>query len=193
MERMGEEAWRQREMRDGCDSGSGRAALHCVKLIDCGDAGRPGYMREQELAWAIGGCCARAPCQACGASFAWRRLCPLSSGAVVALSTCHLRFAHAAANLYREGYLSVMKLRFSRGDCGGARWMQTNSSKQVAESVGRAVGRDRHVWLLGEEATQSTWQRAVVGMHGLGVGVADVDGREMDLGVGGDGVGAGRR
>jgi hypothetical protein len=71
--------------------------------------------------------------------------------------------------------------------------MQTNSSKQVAESVGRAVGRDRHVWLLGEEATQSTWQRAVVGMHGLGVGVADVDGREMDLGVGGDGVGAGSR
>ena len=172
-------------MRDGCDSGSGRAALHCVKLIDCGDAGRPGYMREQELAWAIGGCCARAPCQACGASFAWRRLCPLSSGAVVALSTCHLRFAHAAANLYREGYLSVMKLRFSRGDCGGARWMQTNSSKQVAESVGRAVGRDRHVWLLGEEATQSTWQRAVVGMHGLGVGVADAVSEPFVLGVAG--------
>jgi hypothetical protein len=43
---MGEEAWRQRETRDGCDSGSGRAALHCVKLIDCGDVGRPGYMRE---------------------------------------------------------------------------------------------------------------------------------------------------
>jgi hypothetical protein len=179
-------------MRDGCDSGSGRAALHCVKLIDCGDAGRPGYMREQELAWAIGGCCARAPCQACGASFAWRRLCPLSSGAVVALSTCHLRFAHAAANLYREGYLSVMKLRFSRGDCGGARWMQTNSSKQVAESVERAVGRDRHVWLLAGGG-DTIVVGAYVGMHGLGVGVAGVDGREMDLGVGGDGVGAGRR
>ena len=91
-------------MRDDCDSGSGKAALHCVKLIDCGDVGRPGYMRGQELAWAIGGCgyCARAPCRASGASFAWRRLCPLSSGAVVALSTCHLRFAHTAKSIARD-------------------------------------------------------------------------------------------
>ena len=44
-----------------------------------------------------------------------------------------------------------------------------------------------------EEATQSSWERTNVGMHGLGVGVAGVDGREMDLGVGGDGVGAGSR
>jgi hypothetical protein len=91
-------------MRDGYDSGSEKAALHCVKLIDCGDVGRPGYMRGQELAWAIGSCgyCARAPCRASGASFAWRRLCPLSSGAVVALSTCHLRFAHTAKSIARD-------------------------------------------------------------------------------------------
>ena len=185
-------------MRDGCDSGSGRAALHCVKLIDCGDAGRPGYMREQELAWAIGGCCARAPCQACGASFAWRRLCPWSSGAVVALSTCHLRFAHAAANLYREGYLSVMKLRFSRGDCGGARWMQTNSSKQQAGCrVGRTCGREgsprlasrgrrRHnrrgsvlMWVC----TGWAWESRLL-MEGRWIWVLVV----MELGRGGDGV-----
>jgi len=70
-EKKGEEAWKLREMRDGCDSGSVRVAWHCVKLIDCGDVDRPGYMREQELAWASGGCCARAaPFRASGAGSA---------------------------------------------------------------------------------------------------------------------------
>jgi hypothetical protein len=181
-------------MRDGCDSGSGRAALRCVKLIDCGDAGRPGYMREQELAWAIGGCCARAPCQASGASFAWRCLCPLSSGAVVALSTCHLRFAHAA-KFYREGCLSVMRLRFSRGVLRAAR----GGCKQIAASSNQSRPGVR----LGGMATSGFSGRgrggetivvaaySTVGMHGLGVGVAGVDGREMELG--GDGVGGGSR
>jgi hypothetical protein len=66
--------------------------------------------------------------------------------------------------------------------------MQTDNSKQQAESVGRAVGRDRHVWLL---QVRRHSRGGLVGMHGVAAGVAGVDGSLMEEGV--DGVGAGSR
>jgi len=133
---MGEAAWRQRETLGGCGSGSVRAALRCVKLIDCGDVGRPGYMREQEPAWAIGGCCAQAPCRASGAGFAW--LVPLSLEFRGGLS----RFQRAICGSLKwrpslSRGMSVVMLASAGVIAGCARSVQTDNSKQS-----RARGRE---------------------------------------------------
>lgn len=80
-----------KERRDGCDSGLERAACHCESPSDFADVARPGYMRAQEPAWAIGdGCGARRPCRASGVgctSYYYDVL----KGAKVARLTCHRR------------------------------------------------------------------------------------------------------
>jgi hypothetical protein len=55
-----------REMPDGCDSGSEKAACRCESPIDFAGVVRRACMRVQELAWAIDGGSARPPCRASG-------------------------------------------------------------------------------------------------------------------------------
>jgi hypothetical protein len=58
-----------REMPDGCDSGSEKAACRCESPNDFAGVVRRACMRVQELAWAIDGGSARRPCRASGVGY----------------------------------------------------------------------------------------------------------------------------
>jgi len=57
-----------KETRDGCDSGSEKAACRCESPSDFAGVVQRVCMRVQELAWAIGGGFARRPFRASGVS-----------------------------------------------------------------------------------------------------------------------------